>query len=402
MQMLRLLVLMMLLCPAVSLAQSIDYYDLLVHNNRTVVSDGSNVPVDRANTVVFEVNVTGTAEVLFRISGPGRFAWQSLSCTASDSTTPVTSTTASGLYTCNVAGGEAVSARLDTCTACTVSVSIRRSTAILGNGGAGGGGVTGWPSSSGIKEVTWADSLANALRIGDGVTPMCIYTDATLGPRIRPCTASDVRLYVLPNFNLVIYDEEGTTDILTFDPDAATPKDKYLFGSTHRPLKSFWIGAGAMEGDGTNCPSNSSAVTINSGPKLQSFICADRSSSILYGSLRMPDDWDGGTLTFQHVYVQTAADTSALNGDISAQCRGNGEALSSTWGTAVAIDDAAVTGSNQNDMTTSGAVTPAGTCAAGDMLYFRYVLDATGTTTATATLHHLGFYGKYSSTSLSH
>jgi hypothetical protein len=121
----------------------------------------------------------------------------------------------------------------------------------------------------------------------------------------------------------------------------------------------------------------------------------------MYGSTMMPDSWDGGTVTFAHSYIQTAADTGALNGDIAAQCRGNGEVPSSTWGTEIAIDDAAVVGSNSNDKTTSAAVTPAGTCAAGDMLYWRYQLDATGTTTAVATLHHVGFMMEYVVTSLS-
>jgi hypothetical protein len=53
--------------------------------------------------------------------------------------------------------------------------------------------------------------------------------------------------------------------------------------------------------------------------------------------------------------------------------------------------------------TTNGtqAWTCAGTPAAGDMMYFRYQLDATGTTTAVATLHHVGFKMEYSITSRS-
>lgn len=252
------------------------------------------------------------------------------------------------------------------------------------------------------KIIDGANSLANAVRIGDGTTPMCLFTDATLGPRIKPCTDANTRTYIENGFTWCLYDIEGDACMLTIDPDAASKLLMYQYGTNYRPLKSGWIDATKLDGDGTNCPARPTAVTINSGPKLPTFICADSSSSILYGSFRVPDDWDGGTLTFQHVYIQTAADTNALNGDISAQCRGNGETVSSTWGTAIAIDNAAVTGSNANDMTTSAAVTPAGTCAAGDMLYFRYVLDATGTTTATATLHHVGFYVKYTSTSWSH
>ena len=65
------------------------------------------------------------------------------------------------------------------------------------------------------------------------------------------------------------------------------------------------------------------------------------------------------------------------------------------------IDDAAVVGTGSNDMTTSAAVTCAGTgLAGGDMLYFRYTLS-TDTTTAVATLHHLGFNMEYSVLSLS-
>ena len=245
-------------------------------------------------------------------------------------------------------------------------------------------------------------TLAAPVEIGNGTQAIEIGGDATLGGFIRPKPLGDSIWRIWTNYNGCIRDEEGAAYMLCINPDAPSPLLMYEFQSGYRPLKSVWIGAGALEGDGTNCPARPTAVTINSGPKLPTYICADSSSSILYGSFRLPDDWDGGTLTFQHVYIQTAADTNAVNGDVSAQCRGNGETASSTWGTAIAIDDAAVTGSNANDMTTSAAVTPAGTCAAGDMLYFRYVLDATGTTTATATLHHVGFYVKYTSISWSH
>ena len=250
------------------------------------------------------------------------------------------------------------------------------------------------------KVIDGANSLANAVRIGDGTTPWCIYTDASDGPIITPCTDANVRTRIPTNFTWALYDVEGAAAVETIDPDAATQIGKYTYGTAYKPLKSVWFGAGSLSTDGTQCAAPAE-VTINSGPKLWTIICTDNDASTIYGSIKMPDSWDGGTVTFTHVYLQTAADTSALNGDIAAQCRGNGEAPSSTWGTEVAIDDAAVTGSNQNDMTTSAAVTPAGTCAAGDMLYFRYQLDATGTTTAVATLHHLGFTMEYSVTSRS-
>ena len=66
------------------------------------------------------------------------------------------------------------------------------------------------------------------------------------------------------------------------------------------------------------------------------------------------------------------------------------------------IDDAAITGSSGIDSTTSSAITPNGTCAASDFLYFYVDIDATDNpTTAAATLHFLGVKMEYSVTSLS-
>src|SRR5574343_830478 len=52
---------------------------------------------------------------------------------------------------------------------------------IIRGGGGSGGGVTGWPTVSTEKEVTWANALANALKIGDGTDAWAIYRDATDG-----------------------------------------------------------------------------------------------------------------------------------------------------------------------------------------------------------------------------
>ncbi len=156
-----------------------------------------------------------------------------------------------------------------------------------------------------------------------------------------------------------------------------------------------WNAAGTTS-DGTQC-ADAAKVMINSGPTTYTTICADNDASTIDGEVPMPDSWDGGTVTMTSIYIQTAADTNVLNGDISCQCRGAGETPSSTWGTEVALDDAAVTGSNAEDHLTSAAMTCAGTCAGGDTLYWRYQMDATGTTTAVATLHYVGWKMEYTS-----
>jgi hypothetical protein len=159
-------------------------------------------------------------------------------------------------------------------------------------------------------------------------------------------------------------------------------------------VRSMYWGAGAMSADGTQC-ANPTEVTLNSGPKTYSVICTDNDAATLYGHTVMPEGWTAGTVEFALEYVQTAANTSAMNSDVSCACRGPGETINNTFGTEQAIDDAAVTGSNGVDLTKSSAVTCDGTCAAGDTLFWRWQLDATGTTTAVATLNMIGMRMEY-------
>jgi len=242
-----------------------------------------------------------------------------------------------------------------------------------------------------------ATSAGTGLQIGQSSSYMAIFDDVTLGPR-AVCVISGVvndcdKVFSLNSgYKLEVKDSSGNS---VWRISESTGRVTYPTAAK-APLKSVFIPAQAMVGDGTNCPATPTAVTINSGPKIYTYICADSSSSILYSpAIHMPDSWDGGTVTATLSYIQTAADTGSMLSDIDMQCRGNGEVPSSTWGTAIAIDDAAVVGSNANDMATSAAVTPAGTCAGGDMLYVRWTFD-TASTTASATLHFLGIKIEYS------
>jgi len=253
------------------------------------------------------------------------------------------------------------------------------------------------------KAVTGANSQANCVRIGDSTNYWCIYWDVTAGFIVETSPTANARQRIPTNKTGGFYDEEGASDIFTIDPDAASANAMYPFATGYRPRKSVWLPAGTLHGDGTQCPSDPSTVTIGSGAPRQTFICTDNDAATLYGEVVMPDAWDGGTITVKHLYIQTAADTGALNGDVAAACRLSGATINNTWGTEIAIDDAAVTGSSGSDITESAAVTPNGTCTAGvgRLLQIRYQLDATGTTTAVATLHHVGFLIEYTVSSLS-
>lgn len=91
------------------------------------------------------------------------------------------------------------------------------------------------------KIIDGATNLANAFRIGDGTTYLCLFTDATLGPRIKPCTDANIRTYIENGFTWGLYDIEGDADMFVVDPDAASKNAMYQFGSNYKPIASFLL-----------------------------------------------------------------------------------------------------------------------------------------------------------------
>lgn len=146
---------------------------------------------------------------------------------------------------------------------------------------------------------------------------------------------------------------------------------------------SEFFAAWSLNADGTQCAAPT-AVTLNSGPIVGSIVCADNAASAFYGDMGLPDNYDGGTITVKlHAHRATGSGTLTFN--FSAQCRGADEVPSSTWGSAVAVSitfDLA----NELEQVESAAITPAGTCAAGDHLFFRAVMNATATDVADANI----------------
>lgn len=131
--------------------------------------------------------------------------------------------------------------------------------------------------------------------------------------------------------------------------------------------------------DGTFCKSPI-GVTINSGPIVGSIDCDDSDSSVLYGDVLL-EIYEGGTIVFTVEAVNVNASPSGnMDFDFDAQCRGDSDVVNSTWGSSA---NAVITFGTQYDVMhgDTAAVTPDGTCAAGDTLYWRAVLDATDTTT---------------------
>jgi hypothetical protein len=136
-------------------------------------------------------------------------------------------------------------------------------------------------------------------------------------------------------------------------------------------VRAYWDG-GALTPDGTQC-ADPTKQTINSGPVIYTFSCADNAASIFYGQVQLLRAIS--TATFKLTLWHGTTETITFAGDFSAQCRAAGTAPNATFGTAVAADVAITTANNLVE-TTSAAVTPNGTCSIGSTLFFRYVVDA--------------------------
>lgn len=234
------------------------------------------------------------------------------------------------------------------------------------------------------KSIDGADSQANAFDVGDGFSGYRIYV-GTNGP-VLECYIGSATCDIL--FNV----QSGNTFDIKYQGSSCVQIDSngaVVLSNNCIEYRSLFFGAGTFSTDGTNCATPVER-TINSGPKLWTLNCGDAAGSIFYGNVTLPDAYNGGAITFELAAEnENATPSGVLDFDFSAMCRGSGDAINSTWGTAA---NAAITFTTQyaEMHATTSSVTPNGTCAAGDTLYWRAVMDAAATTTQVADAYILG------------
>lgn len=424
-----------------------------LHSGAQADATGKILKVEGWATVSVQVDGITTATVTFQVSNDAALGWENLTCIKSSNGSSVSSLTADGAVACPVAGYKYFKAPISGYSDGTITVKAMQTTAASSRGGGSGSGVTTIASGTELpatctpgdlqanglfldtddnllyfcpatdtftqvnpgesqtlddvfdqgKTIDGANSLANAFRVGDGTTPICIYTDATLGPIIKPCTDSNTRTYILNGFTWSLYDIEGDAAMLTVDPDAASVNAMYQFGSGYRPLKSIWLDAGAASTDGAQCaaPTESSNTVV----KTWTIVCADHDSGAMYWKVGMPDAWDGGTVTFELQIHQVGASTNTIEIDFAAMCYSHDEAASAFASPPTGEQAASITLTADNDILhgTTSAVTVAGTtCAGGDTLFVTGQVDATASHADIATaVEILGVKMEYAVSSLS-
>jgi len=234
------------------------------------------------------------------------------------------------------------------------------------------------------KQIDGANSEANAFRVGDGTIEWCFYSDGSdaIG---EACVDADSTTRIQTNFNWQLYDVEGDRNFELVNPDAASTNLMWTYPTAAvRPVKSIVWMAAAMTADGTNC-ADPTEFTMDSGPEMWGFSCGDSNSSIFYGSVIMPDAWDAGVVDFELTLFHVTTETITFAGDFGCKTAGDSQDFDgATWSASPVAADVGITTANDMEYGTAADVTCSGTAAAGDILVWRYVVDATNFSTNAA------------------
>jgi len=236
------------------------------------------------------------------------------------------------------------------------------------------------------KVINGANSLANAFRVGDGVSPatdICIFTDATLGGYVTTCGAANVRQRIQTNQTGGFYDVEGASDILTIDPDAASVNAMYQFTSGYKLILSMML---PLEPRGA--ATSASESIVSNQPKAWYLTVTDANTDAADFSFNVTSKMVGATTaTFRLVGVSKNASPS---GNIDLDCAmskytpgTNTFAAHVTTGEVTALLTPAT--QNRPVAVTTSAHTINGTLTAGDIVFGSCEVDATATTSAQMT-----------------
>jgi hypothetical protein len=119
---------------------------------------------------------------------------------------------------------------------------------------------------------------------------------------------------------------------------------------------------------------------------------ADGSTLYAQGTVAMPSDWDGGTVTATFYWTVNSTQTNSARWQCEGRSYGDAETIDQAFGTPQAVDDAGSGTANQVlKSAATAAITLAGTPAAGELVQFRVArLGGHANDNLTATARLLG------------
>lgn len=140
--------------------------------------------------------------------------------------------------------------------------------------------------------------------------------------------------------------------------------------------QSIWIPAAAMTAAQTSGAQSGQTEETTNKHNYSTLAFDASSDEYACFEILMPESWDEGTLTFKAVWTTTATDADGVAWGMQAVAVADGDDSDVAYGTAVVVTDDAQ--SNAGDVlisAESGAVTVAGSPAAGELTQFRVFRD---------------------------
>jgi hypothetical protein len=157
---------------------------------------------------------------------------------------------------------------------------------------------------------------------------------------------------------------------------AATPT--VAGGSLIGGKQTMWIPAGAMYPSSTNpCAALTQVETTALRPDLKVLDFATGADEFAQFSVAFPKSWNEGTVSFQPFWTVTGTDTGTVAWQLGGIAVSSDDSINTAFGTLVATTALAHSGTSNDLMVSveSGAVTIAGSPAAGDCCFFQINRD---------------------------
>ena len=156
--------------------------------------------------------------------------------------------------------------------------------------------------------------------------------------------------------------------------------------------ETIWVPAGAMYGTETNGADAKQVETTATRPDMKVLDFDASTDEFAQFSIAMPKSWNEGTITYQVYWTPGSTNTGDCIFGLQAVACADSDTIDVDFGTAVNVTDAGIgTVEDQQISDESGAVTVAGSPAAGELTYFQLFRDANaGGDTFTADARVLG------------
>ena len=156
--------------------------------------------------------------------------------------------------------------------------------------------------------------------------------------------------------------------------------------------ETMWVPASAMYGATTNGADAQQVETTATRPDMKVLDFDKDTDEFAQFSVAMPKSWNEGTITYQVYWTPGSTNTGDCIFGLQAVACADNDTIDVAYGTAVTVTDAGIgTVEDQQISSESGAVTVAGSPAAGELTYFQLFRDANaGGDTFTADARVLG------------